>query len=157
MFANYGELFIVSFLLGFAVRALMLRIDYRQFPSFPHSYAIHLTMAMIASALGGLILPVLLEEEYIAITFITIAAQQFRAVRELERNSMEKIEKTELIPKGTAYIEGIAKLFEARNYLAFLTALITSIFFYFFQWTGALIGGSVTGYLLHLLMKGPQI
>ena len=157
MLNEYGYIIFLSFSIGTIARALMLRIDYRQFPSFPHSYIIHLTMGMIASILGAIALPVFLEEEYIAITFLTLAAQQFREVRNMERNTLEEIEETELIPKGKAYIEGIAKLFEARNYLAFLTAIVTSILFYYINFIVALIGGSVTGFLLHLFMKGPKI
>lgn len=154
---KYGDMFLLSFALGSLARAFMLRIDYRQFPSFPHSYLIHLVMGFIASALGALAFPVLIEEEYIAITFLTIAAQHFRDVRNLERNSLERIEKTELIPKGSAYIEGIAKLFEARNYLALITALVTSVIYYYFGFISAIIGGIVISYLLHLMMKGPYI
>lgn len=82
---EYDEMFFFSLLLGFLARALMLKIDYRQFPSYPHSYVIHLTLGAIAAALGALVIPLLLEKEFIAITFITIAAQQFRDVRSMER------------------------------------------------------------------------
>ncbi|MFW5787422.1 MAG: YIEGIA family protein [Halanaerobiales bacterium] len=154
---KYSEMFFLSFLLGTIARAFMLRIDYRQFPSFPHSYVIHLTMGLIASALGALAFPVLLEEEYIAITFLTIGAQHFREVRNLERDSLEKLEKDELVPKGSAYIEGIAKLFEARNYLALITSLSTSIIYFYLDWLLALIGGTLIAYFLHYLMKGPKV
>jgi hypothetical protein len=154
---KYGGMLLVSFSIGTLARAFMLRIDYRQFPSFPHSYAIHLTMAMIAAGLGALVFPVLLEEEYIAITFLSIAAQHFREIRNLERTSLERIEESELIPKGSAYIEGIAKLFEARNYMALITAFITSIIYFYSYWYVAIIGGSITGYLLHYFMKGPHV
>lgn len=154
---KYGGMFLTSFLIGSIARAFMLRIDYRQFPSFPHSYAIHLTMAMIAAALGALAFPVLLEEEYIAITFLTIAAQHFRDVRNLERKSLEKLDQSELIPKGTAYIEGIAKLFEARNYLALITSLTTSIIYYYTTWYIAVIGGGIIAFALHYFMKGVTI
>lgn len=157
MLPQYGNLFLLSFFLGSAARGFMLNIDYRQFPSYPHSYLIHLTMGMIASVLGAITLPVLLEKEFIAITFLTLAAQHFRDVRNLERESLAQVEETELIPKGKAYIEGIAKVFEARNYLAFLTALFTSIIFYFSNWYLALTGGIISAYLLHRLMKGPTI
>lgn len=154
---KYGWLLFESLLVGFFARAFMLRIDYRQFPSFPHSYAIHLTLGMIASALGALFLPALLEREYIAVTFLTIGAQQFREVRNLERESLARIEETEIIPRGKAYIEGIAKLFEARNYLALLTSLATSFIFYYLGWIWALFGGAFIGFVLHFLMKGPHI
>lgn len=154
---KYGDLLIVSILVGSLARAFMLRIDYRQFPSFPHSYAIHLTLGMIASTLGALFVPALLEEEYIAVTFLTIGAQQFREVRNLERESLLKIEETELVPRGSAYVEGIAKLFEARNYLALLTALVTSLIYYYLNWVWAIAGGAIVGYALHFMMKGPQV
>lgn len=154
---EYSRMFIISLLLGFLARAFMLRIDYRQFPSYPHSYAIHLTLGAIAAALGALVIPVLLEKEFIAVTFITIAAQQFREVRSMERESLAKIEKTELIPRGEAYIEGIAKLFEARNYLALISSFATSLFYYYFGWPVAIIGGSISAYILHWFMKGPTV
>src|SRR6056297_3549258 len=153
---KYGELIFLSIIIGTLARAFMLRIDYRQFPSFPHSYIIHLTMGMIASALGALVIPALLAEDYIAITFLTIGAQQFREVRNLERDSLDRIERTELVIKGTAYIEGIAKLFEARNYLALITSLTTGIIYYFFNLIPAVISGVLVAYILHLMVKGPH-
>jgi len=114
-------------------------------------------MGFIASVLGSLALPVLLEEEFIAITFITIGAQHFREIRSLERDSMEKLEETELINKGSAYIEGIAKLFEARNYMALFTSLGTSIFYYFTNLEISIISAIIIGYMLHIMMKGPHI
>src|SRR6056297_738071 len=144
---EYGGLISTSIIIGTFARAFMLRIDYRQFPSFPHSYIIHLTMGMIASALGAIVLPALLAEDYIAITFLTIGAQQFREVRNLERDSLDRVERTELIAKGSAYIEGIAKLFEARNYLALLTSITTGIVYYFFNWITAVITGGIVAYI----------
>jgi len=154
---EYGGLFLTSVLLGTLARAFMLKIDYRQFPSFPHSYAIHLTLGMIAAALGALIVPALVAEEYIAVTFLTIGAQQFRDVRSMERESLNRIELTELVPRGEAYIEGIAKLFEARNYLALLTSLATSLIYYYSNFILAIIGGGIIGYLLHWFMKGARV
>lgn len=154
---KYGDLLLISLLIGTLARAFMLKIDYRQFPSFPNSYAIHLTLGMIASSLGALAIPALLEKEYIAITFLTIGAQQFRDIRSMERESLGKIEETELVPRGEAYIEGIAKLFEARNYLALLTSLLTSLVFYYSNWLIAIISGVIIAYFLHWFMKGPTI
>ncbi len=154
---KYGGLIFLSIVTGTLARAFMLRIDYRQFPSFPHSYIIHLTMGMIASALGALVIPALLAEDYIAITFLTIGAQQFREVRNLERDSLDRIERTELVIKGTAYIEGIAKLFEARNYLALITSLTTGAVYYFLGRVEAVIIGGIVAFLLHLMLKGPHV
>ncbi|ACL69804.1 YIEGIA family protein [Halothermothrix orenii] len=154
---EYGDLLVTSLLVGSISRGLMLNVDYRQFPSYPHSYVIHLTLGMIASALGALVLPALAEKEYIAVTFLTIGAQQFRDVRNLERESLARIEETELIPRGKAYIEGIAKLFEARNYLALITSLVTSIIFFYTNIYLAVSGGFLIAYLLHRFMKGPYV
>lgn len=154
---EYSRMFLLSLLLGFTVRAFMLKIDYRQFPSYPHSYAIHLTLGAIAAALGALVIPVLLEKEFIAVTFITIAAQQFRDIRSMERESLARVEKTELIPRGEVYIEGIVKLFEARNYLALISSFAASLFYYYFNWLASIIGGSIVAYILHWFMKGPTV
>src|SRR6056297_1775550 len=154
---EYGGLITLSIITGTFARAFMLRIDYRQFPSYPHSYIIHLTMGLIASALGAIVMPALVARDYIAITFLTIGAQQFREIRNLERNSLDRVERTELVPKGSAYIEGIAKLFEARNYLALLTSISTGIVYYFLGWIPAVIIGGIVGYLLHLMLKGPHV
>ncbi|MEJ6950597.1 YIEGIA family protein [Natronospora cellulosivora (SeqCode)] len=154
---EHGTLLVISILVGTIARAFMLRIDYRQFPSFPHSYVIHLTLGIIAAALGALVIPALVEKEYIAITFLTLGAQQFRDVRAIERESMLQIEETEIIPRGQAYIEGIAKLFEARNYLALITAFLTSLIYHYSTWYFAIIGGAIISFLLHWLMKGTNL
>lgn len=36
------------------------------------------------------------------------------------------MEATELVKRGTAYIEGIARVFEARNYLSIWVALVVA-------------------------------
>lgn len=40
------------------------------------------------------------------------------------------MEATELVPRGAAYIENIAKIFEARNYIAMAVAALTSLAVY---------------------------
>lgn len=120
-------LIITALIMGTSARVLLMKVDYRQYPTYPQSYLSHFTLGMIAAGLGAVAIPALLEKQYVAITFLTIAAQQFRDVRNMERQSLDNIEPTELIPRGTAYIEDIAKAFEARNYLATLTALSTGL------------------------------
>ncbi len=112
--------------LGFLARLYMLRVDFRQYPSYPHGYASHLAFGFIAAALGAVAIPALLAEDFVAVTFLALAAQQFREVRNIERESLQKTEQTEIVPRGTGYIEGIAILFEARNYLAIFTALVVT-------------------------------
>jgi uncharacterized membrane protein YeaQ/YmgE (transglycosylase-associated protein family) len=111
---------------GTFARFIMLRSDYRQYPSFPHGYVIHLSLGLVAAFIGAVAPPALLVRRYEAATFLAIAAQQFRDIRSMERDSLMAIEETELVRRGSAYVEGIARIFEARNYLAMLVALATS-------------------------------
>lgn len=113
-------------LLGAAARLSMLRVDYRQYPSYPQAYVIHLTLGIIAAFLGAVAIPALLAKDFAAATFLSLAATQFREVRNIERETLTRIESTELVVRGTAYIEGIARVFEARNYIAMVTATLST-------------------------------
>ena len=66
--------------MGFLARLYMLRTDYRQYPSYPQGYVIHLSVGLIASFLGAVALPALLAENYEAATFLALAATQLREV-----------------------------------------------------------------------------
>ncbi len=127
---KYSQIIIVSIVMGLTARIYMIRIDNRQYPSYPQGLLSHLTLGLIAAALGSVAVPALVEREYGAVTFLSLAAQQFRDVRNMERQSLDNIEPTELVPRGMAYIEDIAKAFEARNYMVIITSLITSITMY---------------------------
>ncbi|TDX52901.1 YIEGIA family protein [Orenia marismortui] len=162
---KYGEMILLAVIMGTLSRLMILKVDYRQYPGYPHGYIVHLTLGFIASSLGALVFPALLEENYVAVTFLGAAAQQFRDIRNMERNFLSQLEDTELVPRGKAYIEGIAKVFESRNYLAMLTSFITAIGYYLFNMIGyqtlnviggVLIGG-VIAYILYILMKDDSI
>jgi len=124
---NYIISIVVSTVVGVMARIYMLKIDHRQYPSYPQGFLSHLTLGLIAASLGAVAVPALATKEFSAVTFLSLAAQQFRDVRNLERQSLDNIEPTELVPRGTAYIEDIAKAFEARNYMVMLTSLFTSL------------------------------
>lgn len=144
-------------------RLLLLRVDYRQYPSYPQGYLTHLFLGFIAAAIGGVALPALLSRHYEAVTFLALAATQFRDIRAMERDSLAALEATELVNRGPAYIEGIAKVFEARNYVAMATALVTGAVFLFVpgsRWAAAaaaLVAGSLTVLLLHRAMTGRRV
>lgn len=123
---TYTEAILMGMTAGFLARLYMLRTDYRNYPSYPHGYIIHLSLGAIAASLAAIALPALLEEEYTAITFLVLCAQQFRDIRNMERETLMKLEENTLVPRGLDYIEGIAKVFESRNYLVMLVALVTS-------------------------------
>lgn len=118
---------VVATLAGFLARLYMLRRDYRQYPSYPQGWAIHLFLGFIGGAIGAVIVPAVLEGDYSAISFLLLAASQFREVRNVERQTLASMEATEMVKRGTAYIEGIARVFEARNYLAIWVALSVAI------------------------------
>ena len=116
----YGIMLGVSF--GVIARLMMLRTDYRQYPTYPHGRIIHISLGVIAAALGAVAVPAMYKKDFTAITFLTLAAQQFRDVRKMERDTLSQIDSMELVSRGTTYIEGIAMVFEGRNYLVILTA-----------------------------------
>lgn len=123
---NYFLSISVSIFIGVLSRAYMMKIDHRQYPSYPQGFLSHITLGVIAASLGAVAIPALATKEFSAVTFLALAAQQFRDVRNMERQSLDNIEPTELVQRGTAYIEDIAKAFEARNYMVMITSLLTS-------------------------------
>ncbi|MFX4263681.1 YIEGIA family protein [Pelotomaculum propionicicum] len=136
-------------LAGTISRIILLRSDYRQYPGYPHGYLSHLLLGFIASALGAVAVPAVLKPEYTAVTFLALAAQQFREIRDMERRTLESLERTELIKRGLDYIEGIARTFEARNYLVMATAFATSLATQF----GGLVAGGIVAVITILLSR----
>ncbi len=66
-----GISFGISF--GFISRLLMLRTDYRQYPTYPHGKIIHISLGVIAAALGAVAIPALLNKNYTAVTFLSFS------------------------------------------------------------------------------------
>lgn len=152
---KYGMTIGIGILLGTLARTYMLRSDYRQYPGYPHGFVTHISLGFIAAALGAVALPALLEEEYAAVTFLALAAQQFRDIRNMERESLTALEEAELVPRGRDYIEGIARVFEARNYLVMITALVTSSVNYITNRPHvSILVGFILVISLEFLMKG---
>lgn len=153
--------YLVGVLLGIAFglisRLLMLRTDYRQYPTYPHGRIIHISLGVIAAALGAVAVPALFNKDYTAITFLTLAAQQFRDVRKMERETLTKIDSMELVGRGSTYIEGIAMVFEGRNYLVIMTALLTSLFGILVNiWVG-MIAGVISLIVVEKLKSGKAV
>jgi hypothetical protein len=147
---------ITAIIIGTFARIITLKEDFRQYPSYPNGYLIHLITGFIASALGAVALPALLVKNFIAVTFLTIAIQQFRDVRKMEKESLTDLEETEFTFRGKAYIDGIAKTFEARNYFSLVVALVTSITIKLVPikgWIGISIGAAVGLIILFLLVR----
>lgn len=132
---------IFGFGFGILTRLYLLQTDYRQYPTHPHGKIIHISLGVIASALGAVAVPALLQEDYTAITFLALAAQQFRDVRNMERKTLTEIDQHELVPRGQTYIEGIAMVFEGRNYLVIFSAFVTTMATVLFAWWGGAVVG----------------
>lgn len=150
---EYGDVVSTGILMGSIARFILLKIDYRHYPSYPQGYLVHLALGFIAASLGGVAVPALMEKEYTAVTFLALAAQQFREIRNMERESLSKLEETELVPRGTAYIEDIAKVFESRNYLAIFVALGSSLAVYYINIFSGIISGSIFILLFHIVSR----
>ncbi|WP_149454142.1 YIEGIA domain-containing protein [Pasteuria penetrans] len=138
---------VIGIITGFFVRICILKIDFRQYPSYPYGCIVHLSLGLIASALGAVAVPALLARNYIAVTFLALAAQQFREVRRMERETLTRLDITELVPRGTNYIEGMAMVFEGRNYVVIAASLLSSSLVMF---TGDIHWGLLGGLLLVL-------
>ncbi|MGI6226060.1 MAG: YIEGIA family protein [Peptococcales bacterium] len=151
---KYQQIIFLGIVMGTAARLFMLRNDYRSYPSYPHGYITHISLGVIAASLASLAIPALLEKEFTAVTFLALAAQQFRDIRNMERETLSKLESNNLVPRGFDYIEGIAKTFEARNYLVMFVSLVstgTGIFSNI--WLG-LLAGIISIVLCSYLMRG---
>lgn len=148
---------ILGVTIGFLNRLLMLRTDYRQYPTHRHGKLIHLSLGFIAAGLGAVAVPSLLDEDYAAITFLALAAQQFRDVRNMERETLSKLDELELVPRGLTYIEGIAMVFEGRNYLVIFAAFSTSLATILMNWKLGLVVGVLTFFVSRLFMSGKNL
>ncbi|WP_223702060.1 YIEGIA family protein [Sutcliffiella deserti] len=144
-------------IIGLATRIYMLKTDYRQYPTYLHGKIIHLSLAFIAAGLGTIAVPAIMEEEFAAITFLALAASQFRDVRNMERNTLTELDGYDLVPRGSTYIEGIAIAFEGRNYLVMITSFLSTMAYLVANWWVGLIVGISALFLSHRLMTGGQL
>ncbi|KHE72348.1 YIEGIA family protein [Halobacillus sp. BBL2006] len=154
---------ITAVILGTLARVWLLKEDYRQYPSYPNGYLIHLITGFVASALGAVAIPALMTKNFVAVTFLTLALQQFRDVRKMEKESLSELENTEYTYRGDAYIDGISKTFEARNYIAFITSFVVSLtitalpFPVVVNMALGVLAGVITVYYLKQFTKGKSI
>ena len=145
---SYLQPVVIGIIFGFVARTLLLRTDFRQYPTYPTGRTIHLSFGFIAAFIGAVAIPSVLESDWTAVTFLGLAATQFREVRKMERESLQNIDKSELVKRGTPFIEGMAQAFEGRNYLVMFTALITTLFAVY-----SFLLGIIVGIILLLFVK----
>lgn len=160
----YIFLILIPVLCGTIARYLTLIIDYRQYPSYPNGYLIHLVTGFISSGIGAVAIPAFLERNFEAVTFLFLAAEQFRDVRRIEKESLQDLDDVEHVFRGEAYIDGIAKTFEARNYFSLLIAFITSLTMHIvphkIMWINIICGviaGIIALYILKTFSKGKAV
>jgi hypothetical protein len=144
-------------IIGTLSRYLMLRRDVRQYPSYPHAVINHLALGFIAATLGAVAIPAIVAKEYTAVTFLALAATQFREVRNMERQMLEALDKSELVTRGKDFIEGIARTFEARNYLVIFISLAASAGAYAGGFAGGIVVGSAVFLVARRYMRGKII
>lgn len=118
---------IIGIVFGTISRFILLRTDFRQYPTYPQGRIIHLSFGFIAAFIGAVFVPSILEADWTAVTFLGLAATQFREVRNMERTTLEKVDNFELVKRGDPFIEGMAQAFESRNYLVMFTAIVSTL------------------------------
>ncbi|HBV85629.1 YIEGIA domain-containing protein [Desulfosporosinus sp.] len=152
-------LIITATIIGTLSRILTIKLDYRQYPNYPNGYLIHAVTGGLAASIGAFIIPAVVAKQFTAVTFLALAIQHFREVRKIERESLSDLEGEEYTKRGKAYIDGISKIFEARNYIAFLVALVTGITIQLLQSLTTVsmlieVGcGSVAGLIVFYILK----
>ncbi len=99
---NINDVYIIAtgVIIGTLARIYTLKIDLRQIPTYPSAYFNNIILGFIASALGAIAIPAILAKDFVAVTFLTVAVQQFREVRTAERESLGKLEHTEYVKRG---------------------------------------------------------
>ncbi|WP_226579372.1 YIEGIA family protein [Halobacillus litoralis] len=154
---EYTYPIITGIVIGTILRMYMMRTDYRQYPTYLHGKIIHLSLGFIAASLGTIAIPSIMEKEFTAVTFLTLAASQFREVRNMERNTLTEVDAYELVPRGNTYIEGIAVAFESRNYLVIFTSFVVTLCYLSLNiWVG--LGAAVVCFLIaKFLMSGSKL
>lgn len=124
------KIFFIGLIIGVISRLIMLNLDDKQYPTQPNILISQIVLAFVASALGALLIPALFNRSYTSITFLSLAAEQFRQVRSNRRNTLQDLEPTQLVPRGNSFIEEIARTYEIRNYMCIVTSFITVLCFY---------------------------
>ncbi|MCA1039792.1 YIEGIA family protein [Bacillus infantis] len=155
--SDYTYPIVFGLIIGTATRMYMLRTDYRQYPTYLHGKIIHLALGFIAAALGTVAVPSILEQDFTAVTFLTLAASQFREVRNMERNTLAELDSYELVSRGKTYIEGIAVAFESRNYLVIFTSLISTLCYIVINIWAGIIAAILSVLISKKLMAGGRL
>ncbi|MEG0050829.1 MAG: YIEGIA domain-containing protein [Terrisporobacter sp.] len=124
------KIFFIGVTIGVLSRVIMLNLDERQYPTQPNVLISQIVLSFVASSLGALLIPALLARSYSSITFLSLAAEQFRQVRNNRRDTLQRLESSQLVSRGPSFIEEIARTFEIRNYMCIVTSFLTVAIYY---------------------------
>ena len=153
------KIFFVAMIIGIMSRLIMLNLDQKQYPSQPDILVSQIVLAFVASSLGALLIPALVDRSYTSITFLSLAAEQFRQVRNNRRDTLQSLEGTQLVPRGNSFIEEIARTYEIRNYMCIVTSFLTVSVFYILDGefnvdeNTALIISTIVGLVIAYILK----
>ena len=147
----------MGIIFGFLARIVMMRTDSRQYPSYPQGRTTNLSFGFIAAFIGAVAVPSFLESDWAAVTFLGLASTQFREVRNMERETLQKIDEMELVPRGEPFIEGMAQAFESRNYLVMFTAMVTTLVAILFNHFWAIVIGVILLIMDKVKMSGKTL
>src|SRR5699024_1214196 len=150
---QYLQPVIIGTLIGLLGRIVFLRTDFRQYPTYPTGSIIHISFGFLASFIGAVAVLAVIESDWTAVTFLGLAATQFREIRSMERETLEKVDNKELVKRGEGFIEGMAQAFEGRNYMVMFVALITSLISVYNVWIAIIIGIVLT-FIIRTKIKG---
>ncbi|MGL5757128.1 MAG: YIEGIA domain-containing protein [Paraclostridium sp.] len=152
-------IFLIGIAIGIISRIITLKNDRKQYPTQPNMLVSQIVLAVIGSALGAMLVPALIKKSYTSITFLSLAASQFRQVRHSKRNVLNDMEDSLLVKRGGGFIEEIALTYEVRSYTCILTALTTSSVYHlaktelYLNESGSIFLGSIAGIALALIFK----
>ena len=133
---------------GLLATAMLLRVDHAPFPSRPHGRINYMFLGFVASVLGTMSPTALITGNYTAGVFLAIGLSQFHMVRNIERQMLTALEDAQVVPRGRAYVEGLAMMLETRDYLAMAVALTASAFSLLF----GILGGAAAGFAAAVLV-----
>ncbi len=161
---EYVVMILTGIVSGMIARVITLYVDYRQTPTYPNGLFNNLVTGFVASALGAVAVPALIEKDFTAITFLALATQHFRDIRKVESESLAKLDHVGFTKRGPAYIDGIAKTYEARHYVSLAAALSAVLCMNLLgkqelpvQIAAGLITGLVVTYAIKRFTKGKTV
>ncbi len=119
------KIFFIGIITGLISRLIMLNTEQKQYPTQPNVLLTQMVLAFVASSLGSLLVPALIDRSYTSITFLSLAAEQFRQVRSSRREALHNLEEVQLVKRGDDFIEEIARTYEVRNYMCIIVSCLT--------------------------------